>query len=133
MRERNSENDFTLRMGIWIVEVKPGYARLEMDVKEWHYNLLGSIHGGVLFTLADNAGGVAAASHGVKMTTISSNFNFLAPGLKTSRLYAIAKEIKKGKHICVYDIGVFNDVDKLLAQGGFSYYSLGIPVERIKQ
>lgn len=45
--------------GIVPVEVGDGRARFELQPAEWHYNPIGSVHGGILSTLADTALGCA--------------------------------------------------------------------------
>lgn len=46
-------------VGIEPVEVGDGWARFELEPAEWHYNVLGTVHGGILSTLADTALGCA--------------------------------------------------------------------------
>jgi uncharacterized protein (TIGR00369 family) len=45
--------------GIVPVEVGDGWARFELEPAEWHYNVIGSVHGGILSTLADTGLGCA--------------------------------------------------------------------------
>lgn len=124
LKYRNENNAFAKDVGIITKEIRPGYARGEISIEEKHGNVVGSLHGGVMFSLADTIGGAAAASRGMKMTTISSDFHFLSPGMGTEKLYAEAKEIKYGKKICVYDINVYDEEGKVLAKGTFSYFNL---------
>ena len=45
--------------GITLVDVGDGWARVELEPQEWQYNPLGTVHGGILSTLADTALGIA--------------------------------------------------------------------------
>ncbi len=45
--------------GIRAVEFGDGYAAFELDPAPWQYNPIGSVHGGILATLADSALGCA--------------------------------------------------------------------------
>lgn len=45
--------------GMALVDVGDGRAVFELEPAEWHYNPIGSVHGGVLATLADSALGCA--------------------------------------------------------------------------
>ena len=45
--------------GIVPAEIGEGYAAFTLEPAEWHYNPLGSVHGGILATLADTALGCA--------------------------------------------------------------------------
>ena len=128
MEFRNKSNKFASYMGIRTTEMKAGYAKGEMNIKGVYENAISSVHGGCIFTLADTIGGSAAASHGDKMTTISSDFHYLSPELDTDKLYCTGREVKYGKKIAVYDVEVTDVQGRLIAKGLFSYYNLGEPL-----
>ncbi|MEU6134607.1 PaaI family thioesterase [Nocardioides sp. NPDC047086] len=46
-------------LGMTLVEVGDGRAVFELTPEEWHYNPIGTVHGGILATLADSALGCA--------------------------------------------------------------------------
>ncbi|MFJ9908678.1 PaaI family thioesterase [Streptomyces sp. NPDC101152] len=72
----------TATLAIELGEVEPGRTVFEMTPAEWHYNALGTVHGGVLATLADNALGAAVYSSlpaGTGYTTQGVNVTFLRP------------------------------------------------------
>lgn len=128
MDYRNQNNKFCGYLGIHTTEMETGFAKGEMPVNEHFENAVGSVHGGCIFSLADTIGGSAAASYGNKMTTISSDFHYLTAAMNTRKLFATAKEIKHGKTICVIDVEVFDDKEKRIAKGTFSYFNLGTPI-----
>lgn len=128
MEYRNKHNRFASYLGIKTTEITPGCARGEMVIKEPFENAIHSVHGGCIFSLADTIGGAAAASHGMRMTTVSSNLHYLLPARNTEKLTAIAKEVKHGKRIVVCDVEVFDDSHKMIAKGLFSYFNLGEPL-----
>lgn len=45
--------------GIMPVGAGDGWAEFELEPAEWHYNPIGSVHGGILSTIADSALGCA--------------------------------------------------------------------------
>src|SRR5690349_20903931 len=49
-------------LGYRLTEVEAGRVVLELRPQEWHYNPIGSMHGGVFATLLDSACGCAAHS-----------------------------------------------------------------------
>lgn len=64
------------------MEAEEGRVAVEMTAEEFHYNPLGSVHGGVLSTLLDTAAGCAVHSTlpaGVGYTTLDLNVKFLRP------------------------------------------------------
>ncbi|MCI8659227.1 MAG: PaaI family thioesterase [Lachnospiraceae bacterium] len=128
MKYRNENNHFAVLLGIRTLKMNPGYAMGEMELTKQHINAVGSVHGGCIFALADTIGGAAAASHGTQITTISGDFHYLSAAMEgCKRLIAVAREIKYGKRILVYDVEVTDETGRGIAKGVFSYYNLGKP------
>lgn len=126
---RNATNYFANMMDLRIVEIKKGYARTVIDpVTKTHLNPINSIHGGCLFTIGDVTAGSAASSYGVQVTTLNSTFNFLRPGLHTTKLIGEATKLKHGKNISVYTVEIKDQDDTVLAEGTFTFASLGKPI-----
>jgi uncharacterized protein (TIGR00369 family) len=64
------------------VEVEAGQVVFELIPQEWHYNPIGSVHGGVLSTLLDSALGCAVHSRlpaGTGYTSLEIKVNFVRP------------------------------------------------------
>lgn len=117
--------DFRDKIGIITLERRPGYAKCEIEIKPWHLNVLGVIHGGVLFSLADTVSGTAAAASGeYRVTTVSGNINYLRAGKNTSKITAEAVEVKNGKTFSVCDAKIFDDKGALLATTTMTFYHL---------
>lgn len=121
---RNNHPGFTREMGMTVTEVTEGFARVEMTVDERCFNPIGSVHGGVIFALADTAGGVAATSRGSFVTTVTGNINYLNAAMQAKKLIAVTKEIKVGKNILVYDVTVLDEKEQVVAETRMTYYSL---------
>lgn len=117
--------DFRDKIGMETLERRPGYAKCEIEIKPWHLNVLGVIHGGVLFSLADTVSGTAAAASGeYRVTTVSGNINYLRAGKNTSKITAEAVEVKNGKTFSVCDAKIFDDKGMLLATTTMTFYHL---------
>ena len=54
--------------------------------------------------------------------TVSANYEYLRSTADTESLVAIAKDIKRGKHIHFIEVEIYNDMAKLVAKGGFTYF-----------
>ncbi len=126
---RNGLDGFAKEIGVKIVSISNGYAKAEINVNESHLNPGKSVHGGCIFTLADTVGGAAAWTRGNYVATTSSNITYLNPAIESKKLIGIAKEIKFGKNILVYDIEVWDDMDRLIAKTTNSYYNLGRKID----
>ncbi len=126
---RQARNAFCNSIGLTIMEIREGYSRSCLPVRDMHMNPVGSVHGGVMFTMADTTAGSAASSHGTAVTTLDSTIHFLRPGLHTDCLYAEATEVKHGKRVSVYQVEVTDDRGELLATATFTFASLGRPID----
>ena len=121
---RNGLPGFTRKMGMEVKEVSEGYARVEMEIDEGCGNPIGSIHGGVIFALADTAGGVAATSRGSYVTTVGGSISYLNPAIGVKKLIAVTEEVKAGKNILVYDVMILDEQEKVISKAQMTYYNL---------
>jgi acyl-CoA thioesterase len=77
--EMMARDQASTRLGIEVVDVAPGTARVRMRVDERHVNGHGIAHGGHLFLLADTA--FACACNSGRPTTVAATaeIDFIAP------------------------------------------------------
>lgn len=122
---RNTCTGFPRFMRVETTELREGYAKAVMPVRDEFLNPQGAVHGGVLHVLADEAASSAAISHGQWVATVCSDFHYLRPGLNTTALTAEAVEVKFGKRACVYNVKVTDQDGTELACGTFTVTMLG--------
>ena len=126
---RNERNLFTKKLGIVLEELGPGYARVTKTVEEEDANPIGVPHGGLYFTMADNACGSAMASHGYAAVTLNASYQFFRSARVGDHLIAEAQEVKYGKTVCVYEARVTKQDGTLLGVGTFTFFQLGQKLE----
>ena len=119
--KRNTMNPFANNTGVYIEEIREGYARSTLKVDAPLLNIIGSIHGGCLYTMADATSGSASASYGNKTTTVDSSFHFLRAGIDATKLTCEANVIKAGKRLQVIEAKVTDQNNVLLAEGIFTF------------
>ncbi len=129
-RERKEEMDtscvdFRHALNIELVSQAEGYVKVSMKVLEGYVNRIGSLHGGLLYTLADSACGAAVLTYGHKATTLNGNIDYLKPGIGCQELFAEARVIKHGSHVSVVDCQIRNEKEELLATARLSFFDLG--------
>jgi acyl-CoA thioesterase len=113
--KRYFENDkFAARSDIELLSVSPGQARAKMTVHPHHWNGLGTVQGGAIFTLADFAFAAAANSHGTVAVAINVNITFMKAAT-AGTLWAEAKEISKNYKLGSYTVEVKDDHGDLVA------------------
>ena len=86
-----------------------------MILQPHHWNGLGTVHGGALFTLADFCFAAACNSHGTVAVAIDANITFMK-AISAGTLYAEAREIAKNFKLGSYVVDVRSDADDLIAQ-----------------
>lgn len=95
-------------LGIELVEVRAGYARVTMAVRPDFLNGHRICHGGLIFTLADSAFAFACNSYNVNTVAAGCSIEFLRPVQPDDVLTAVAVERVLSGRNGVYDIAVTN-------------------------
>ena len=88
-------------------------------------NPYGIVHGGAIYTMADNAAGAVAHSDGRYYVPQTSSLHFLrnqAEGV----VRAEARIRHRGKSTCLVDVDITGEGNILLATGQFTYFCVDI-------
>ena len=104
---RNTNSPYANRLGVYVEELRPGYARAVKAVTEEDLNPMGIPHGGVYFSLADTACGSVMAAYGTTE----------------------ARELQSGNTICVLEARITGEQGELLALGTFTFRRLKPPIQ----
>jgi uncharacterized protein (TIGR00369 family) len=108
-------------MNMRIAEVEEGRVVFTLEPAEFHYNPIGSVHGGVAATLLDSCMGCAVQSVlplGTGYTTIELKVNYLrALSSQTGLVYAEGKIIHRGGRIATAEGRITDASGKLYAHG----------------
>lgn len=105
----------TQALGIALLEVRPGYARMTMTVRGDMLNGHRTCHGGYIFTLADSAFAFACNSYNHVTVAAGCAIEFLAPAFEGEALVAEAVEQSRGSKTGVYDVTVTNPAGRKVA------------------
>ncbi len=101
--------------------VEKGRVVLSVVPSEYHYNPMGTIHGGLGCTMLDSA--MACAIHsmlpmGVMFTTLDLSINFLRPmTADTGRVFCEGKVIHMGSRVATAEARIADERGKLYAHG----------------
>jgi len=114
-KERVRRDPFAQLLGIEIDQVRKGYARASLKIKDKFKNFSGYVHGGVIFSLADQAFAAASNSMGVLARGLQMNISYISAARVGDKLVAEANQVNFGKRISVYKIEVRNTSGKLIA------------------
>ena len=102
-------------LGMRLIEIRPGYARMQMTVREDMVNMHGTAHGGMVFMLADSAFAYACNSHNKVAVASNCSIDFLRPAYPGDMLTVTAVEQALIGRNGVYDVRVENNKGELVA------------------
>jgi acyl-CoA thioesterase len=102
-------------VGVRLLDVGPGRARVALTVEERHVDGHGICHGGYLFFLADAAFAYACNSHGTSAVAAGADIAFLRPVALGAELVAEAVERARTGRSGLYDVTI-RDGDRTVAE-----------------
>jgi uncharacterized protein (TIGR00369 family) len=124
VRERFARSAFhTSFLGARLGRVEPGGVEVELEVGPDHVNLFGTLHGGLIATLADTATGLSMLTSlepGMTHMTTSLSVTFLAPG-RAGVVTARARVMKRGRRFGYAEADVVSDAGELLARASATF------------
>ncbi|HUQ00424.1 MAG TPA: PaaI family thioesterase [Aeromicrobium sp.] len=101
-------------VGLTPVAWGDGWSRIELQPQEWHYNPLGTVHGGILSTLADTALGIAVHTtlpRGTSYTSLDLIMKFTRSATVESGLLTCeGRVVTSGRRVATAEATV-TDVD----------------------
>ena len=101
-----NESGFARLLGMKILQASDGFARVVMDSGPMT-NPHGVVHGGAIFSLADQAFGIAANCAGIDRVAVSVHIQYIAPA--TGRLEATAERVADNGHYSQFRVMVFEN------------------------
>ena len=101
--------------GITLAAIGPGFARLDMTVRDDMADADGTCHEGIIFMLADTAFAYACNAYDKVTLAQSCSIEYLVPARPGDRLAAICQEQTRFDRSGVYDVTVRNHSGKVLA------------------
>jgi uncharacterized protein (TIGR00369 family) len=119
VKELVKHSPFYALLGMEVVELAPGEARLRMEAGPGHCDEKGEVHPGVVFALADAASGVAMTMRiprgSRRVVTVEMKANFLAPAGR-GELVGTGRVLEAGDDVAVTEAEVHGKDGTLLAR-----------------
>jgi uncharacterized protein (TIGR00369 family) len=106
-------------LGMTLADVDEGFAAFEVVPAEWHYNPIGTVHGGVLSTLADSA--LACAVHttlaaGEAYTSLDLVMKFTrAATVDSGRLRCEGRVVTRGRRAATAEGRIIDAAGRVVA------------------
>ena len=99
---------FSEWMGIKVLEIREGYSKINMEIREEMLNGFGIVHGGIPFSMADSAFAFACNNRNNLSVALDVTISFMKALHVGDILTAEAKEIHNGRSTGVYLITLTN-------------------------
>ncbi|RLB38643.1 MAG: thioesterase [Deltaproteobacteria bacterium] len=128
LKQQAGKEPFANLLGLKVIRIGTGYAKVQMQVDEKKLNIHGITHGGSLFGLVDEAFELASNSHGTVAVALNMNITFFAPTAVEDTLFAEAHEIKKTRKTATYQIDVTNQAGELVSRCQALVYRKSAPL-----
>ena len=106
---------FSQWLRINILEIKEGYSKIQVTLREEMINGFGVIHGGIAFSLADSAFAFACNNRNNLSMALDTNITFTKATKPGDILTAEAKELHNGRSTGLYLISITNQHNEQVA------------------
>ncbi len=116
--------------GMRVMEVRSGYARMDMVIAPHMTNGHGTCHGGYIFSLADSAFAYACNSYGQRAVAQHCTITYVSPGRLGSRITAEAHVRLQQDRSGIYDVTVRDEEGAVIAE--FRGHSRTLPARLIE-
>jgi acyl-CoA thioesterase len=108
-------------LGVKVIEVKDGYAKMSLTITKEHMNFVGFTHGGVIFALADCAFAEAVNFGDKQAVAVQVSINYLKPSSEGDILTAEATRISEGKTFVLVNVTVSKENKPVALFQGLAY------------
>lgn len=108
VKKMMTEDAFSQWLGIKVLETKPGFAKIEMKIRDEMNNGFHITHGGIAYSMADSALAFASNSYGRIAMALETNISYMKKVNSGDTLTAETEEIRIGGTIGVYNISITN-------------------------
>ena len=126
----NTGNPFDSHNGVRVADVGDGKATVVVDLQQENLNSWGGPHGGLLFTMADVACGLATISlRQEACVTINAGMDFIAATGGQGVIRAEGRVLHCGGKLCFCAAEVYDQADTLLSRLNITMYFTGRKLE----
>lgn len=114
----NNNSSFSKLLGCKITDLSYGYAKskLKIDGKK-HFNWLKTVHGGVIWSLADHTAGAVGSTIDKGSVALQTSFNFLAMVKPGETIISEARLINETSQTIIVEMKVSLENGKIIGLG----------------
>jgi acyl-CoA thioesterase len=110
-----NQDAFSNWLGIELSEVRAGYCKAQLTIRNEMLNGFHIAHGGIAYSLADSTLAFASNTYGVQCVSIETSISHVLKVQAHDVLMAECKEVYRGKKTAIYEVRVQNQNNDLIA------------------
>lgn len=118
-----ANNPFMQHNHMYITEIGTECSEIRMEVHPDGLNIMGQVHGGLLYSLADVVTGLTARADGRKYVTQSAHVNFIG-NVSAGTIVAKGVLVRRGRSITIVRGIVTDEKGKLLLEATVDMFCL---------
>ncbi len=110
-----NQDTFSNWLGIEVLELRAGYCKEQITIRNEMLNGFHIAHGGIAYSLADSALAFASNTYGIQCVSIETSISHVLKVELNDVLIAEGMEVYRGKKTAIYEVRVQNQNNDLVA------------------
>lgn len=119
--EQVKNDPYAQSLGIQLTKFEAGFAEAMLEVQSHMVNAYGTVHGAVIYALADHAFSVACNAFGKTSLGLSTTIQFIESAKPGDKIVARATEVKRNYRTGFYRIDVYHEQNLIATMEAVSY------------
>ncbi|MDZ5722202.1 hotdog fold thioesterase, partial [Bacillus sp. SXabc123] len=116
------KNDpYAQSLGIELTTFEAGFAEAKLEVQSYMVNAYGTVHGAVIYALADHAFSAACNAYGKTSLGLSTTIQFIQSAKAGDQIIARATEVKRNYRTGFYRIDILHGQNLIATMNAVSY------------
>ncbi|MFY0779316.1 hotdog fold thioesterase [Peribacillus simplex] len=121
IHEQVKNDPYAQSLGIQLTKFEAGTAEATLEVQSHMVNAYGTVHGAVIYALADHAFSVACNAYGKTSLGLSTTIQFIESAKPGDKIVARATEVKRNYRTGFYRIDVLHEQNLIATMEAVSY------------
>ncbi|MDO7487525.1 hotdog fold thioesterase [Peribacillus frigoritolerans] len=121
IHEQVKNDPYAKSLGIQLTKFEAGTAEATLEVQSTMVNAYGTVHGAVIYAVADHAFSVACNAYGKTSLGLSTTIQFIESAKPGDKIVARATEVKRNYRTGFYRIDVLHEQNLIATMDAVSY------------
>ncbi|MFJ7939262.1 PaaI family thioesterase [Peribacillus sp. NPDC096622] len=121
IHEQVKNDPYAKSLGIQLTKFEAGTAEATLEVQSTMVNAYGTVHGAVIYAVADHAFSVACNAYGKTSLGLSTTIQFIESAKPGDKIVARATEVKRNYRTGFYRIDVLHEQNMIATMDAVSY------------